>query len=39
VIGLASARVGAAAPSGGMAAVTAAWGMMAAVMVQVRVRA
>jgi hypothetical protein len=34
-----SARADAAAPSGGMAVVTAAWGMPAAVMVQVRVRA
>jgi len=34
-----SARADAAAPSGGMAVVTAAWGMQAAVMVQVRVRA
>jgi len=33
-----SARVDAAAWSGGMAVVTAAWGMPAAVMVQVRVR-
>jgi hypothetical protein len=33
-----SARVDAAAPSGGMAVVTAAWGMPVAVMVQVRVR-
>jgi hypothetical protein len=34
-----SALVDAAAPSGGMAMVTAAWGMPVAVMVQVRVRA
>jgi hypothetical protein len=33
-----SARADAAAPSGGMAVVTAAWGMSAGVMVQVRVR-
>jgi hypothetical protein len=33
-----TARVDAAAPSGGMAMVTAAWGMPAAVMVLVRVR-
>ena len=33
-----SARVDAAAPTGGMVAVTAAWGMTVAVMVQVRVR-
>jgi hypothetical protein len=33
-----SARVDAAAPTGGMVVLTAAWGMPAAVMVQVRVR-
>jgi hypothetical protein len=33
-----SARVDAAAPTGGMAVVTAAWGLPVAVMVQVRVR-
>ena len=33
-----SAQVDAAAPSGGMAVVTAAWGMLVAVMVQVRAR-
>jgi hypothetical protein len=33
-----SARVDAAAPSGGMAVVTAAWGSPVAVTVQVRVR-